>query len=164
VAFIFNPPRAPYGPRIGSFVEQAAQHHSVEYLSAPVFEPDQVEQVIQKLSNGPAGAFIACPDALMATHRKDFITIANKYRLPGLWMPREYALEGALIAYGPSLIEHFRQAAEYVDRILRGRDKPADLPVQEPIKFQLVINMKTAKAMGLTVSSSMQLLADEIIE
>ena len=106
---------------------------------------------------------IVSPDAFTANYSKVFIDPANSQKLPAVYMERKFTTEGGLISYGPNYIDHFQQAATYVDRILRG-EKPADLPVQEPSKFELIINLKTAKVLGLTVSNAMQLLANEIIE
>jgi putative tryptophan/tyrosine transport system substrate-binding protein len=163
VAFMFNPRRGPYGVDISRFVEEAAQRLAVQYVAASVYEPAEIETVMTTLARQPGGGLIVSPDAFTVTHGQDIIDIAARDGLPAIFAERNFATAGGLISYGADYIEHFRQAATYVDRILRG-EKPADLPVQQPTKFDLVINLKTAKALGLTVSSSMQLLADEVIE
>ena len=96
-------------------------------------------------------------------HRDLILTLAARYRLPAVYWERLFVAAGGLISYGPDLVEQFRQAANYVDRILKG-DKPADLPVQVPTKYELLINLKTAKALGLDVPSSLLARADEVIE
>jgi putative ABC transport system substrate-binding protein len=163
VAFMFNPQRGPYGADISRFVEEAAQKLPVRYVAAPVYEPAEIETVMTTLAKEPDGGLIVSPDAFTVTHGQDIINIANRDGVPAIFAERNFTAAGGLISYGADYIEHFRQGATYVDRILRG-EKPADLPVQEPSKFDLIINLRTAKALGLTVSSSMQLLADEVIE
>jgi putative tryptophan/tyrosine transport system substrate-binding protein len=163
VAFIFNPQRGRYGVDISRSAEEAARRLAVEYVAAPVYEPAEIETVMTTLAREPGGGLIVSPDAFTVTHGQDIIDMANRDGLPAIFAERNFAIADGLISYGADYIEHFRQAATYVDRILRG-EKAADLPVQQPTKFDLVINLRTAKALGLTVSSSMQLLADEVIE
>jgi ABC-type uncharacterized transport system substrate-binding protein len=163
VACMFNPQRGPYNVGISHFAQDAAQGLAVRYVAAPVFEASQIEPVMTTLAREPGGGLIVSPDAFTVTHRELIIELAARYRLPAIYSERIYAATGGLISYGANYVDHFRQAASYVDRILRG-EKPADLPVQQPSKFDLVINMKTAKALGLTIPNSVQLLADEVIE
>jgi putative ABC transport system substrate-binding protein len=163
VAFMFNPQRGPYSVAISRFVEEAAQKLAMQYVAAPVYEPPEIEAVMTTLARQSGGGLIVSPDAFTVTHGADIIGMSAHYKLPSIYAERNFAAGGGLISYGADYIDHFRQAATYVDRILRG-EKPADLPVQQPSKFYLVINMRTAKALGLTVASSMQLLADEVIE
>jgi putative ABC transport system substrate-binding protein len=111
----------------------------------------------------PDGGLIINGDAFTSAHRERIIAAAARHRLPGIYPFSFYATEGGLISYGVDMIDQYRQAASYVDRILRG-EKPADLPVQAPTKFVLVMNLKTAKAMGLNVSPDMLSIADEVIE
>jgi putative ABC transport system substrate-binding protein len=101
--------------------------------------------------------------AAAVRHRDLIITLAARHKLPAVYYERFFVAGGGLISYGPSIVDQYRRAAGYVDRILKG-EKPADLPVQAPTKYELVINLKTAKTLGLTVSNQMQLLADEVIE
>jgi putative tryptophan/tyrosine transport system substrate-binding protein len=163
VACIFNPQRGPYSVAISRFAEEAAQRLSVQYIAAPLHESPEIETVMSTLAHEPGGGLIVSPDAFTVTHGHNIIDMAARYGLPSIYAERNFAAAGGLISYGADYVDHFRQAANYVDRILRGA-KPTDLPVQQPSKFYLVVNLKTAKALGLTVSTSMQLLADEVIE
>jgi putative tryptophan/tyrosine transport system substrate-binding protein len=122
----------------------------VQYVAAPVFGPEEIESVLTRLAHDPGGGLIVSPDAFTVTHRKLIIDLAARYGLPAVYSERIFAAEGGLVSYGGDYVEHFRQAATYVNRILRGQ-KPGDLPVQQPSKFQLVLNLKTAKALGLTI-------------
>jgi putative ABC transport system substrate-binding protein len=103
------------------------------------------------------------PGAFMIAHRATIISAAARNNVPAVYWPSDFARDGGLLSYGPDLIDTFRRAATYVDRILRG-DKPGDLPVQFPTKFEMVVNLKTAKALGLNVPQSILLRADEVIE
>jgi putative ABC transport system substrate-binding protein len=163
VVFMFNPQRGPYSVGISRFVQEAAQRRAVQYVAAPVFESAEVETVMAALAREPGGGMIVSPDSFTVTNIGLIIDLAARHRLPAIYSERNFAADGGLMSYGADYIDMYRQAATYVDRILRG-DKPADLPVQQPSKFFLVINLKTAKALGLTVSDGMQLLADEVIE
>ena len=114
-------------------------------------------------ARGPNDGLIVTSGAPALLHRDLIITLAARHKLPAVYHERFFAAAGGLISYGPSYVDQFRHAAGYVDRILKG-EKPADLPVQAPVKYETVLNMKTAKALGLEVPNSMQLLADELIE
>ena len=109
------------------------------------------------------GGLIAAPDAFINNHRRLIMELSERYRLPAVYGFRQFVTEGALISYGPDSVDIVRRSASYVDRILQG-EKPADLPVQAPTKYELVINLKTAKTMGLTVPETMLARADEVIE
>jgi putative ABC transport system substrate-binding protein len=163
VAFMFNPQRGPYSVEISHFAQEAAQKLAVQFVAAQVFQPADIEPVMTTLAREPGGGLIVSPDAFTVTHGKVIIDLAARYGLPAIYAERNFTAAGGLMSYGADYVDHFRQAATYVDRILRG-EKPADLPVQQPSKFDLVINLKTAKALGLTISNSIQLLADEVIE
>jgi len=143
--------------------KDAAHRLALEYTAALVYEPADVERSITSLASAPGGGLIVCPDAFTVTHFETINDLAVRNGLPSIYSERNFSADGALVSYGADYLDHFRQAATYVDRILRGA-KPADLPVQQPAKFDLVINLRTAKALGLTVSTSMQLLANELIE
>ena len=110
-----------------------------------------------------SGAVIAIPVGTVVLHRKKIITLAAQHRLPGMYPYRFFAAEGGLMSYGSDVGHQYRNAASYIDRILRGA-KPKDLPVQQPTKFEFVINLQTARALGIEVPNSLQLLADEVIE
>jgi putative tryptophan/tyrosine transport system substrate-binding protein len=163
VACMFNPQRGPYSVGISHFAEEAAQRLGVQYLAASVFEPTQIEAAITALAHEPNGGLIISPDAFTVTHRQQIITLAARYRLPTIYSERNFAVDGGLVSYGADYVDQFRQAASYVDRILRGA-KPADLPVQQPSKFYLAINLKAAKALGLEVPPTLLARADEVIE
>jgi putative ABC transport system substrate-binding protein len=124
---------------------------------------DSIPAALDALLARGISALIVVGDAMFFNERKVMVELAWKNRLPAIYPEREYAEDGGLIAYGPSVPDNFRRAAGYVVRILRG-EKPGDLPVVQPTKFELVINLKTAKALGVTITNSMQSLADEVIE
>ena len=163
VACVFNPQRGPYSVGISYFAEESAQRSAVQYVAAPVFGPQEIESVLTRVAHDPGGGLIVSPDAFTVTHRKLIIDLAARYGLPAVYSERIFAAEGGLVSYGGDYVDHFRQAATYVDRILRG-EKPGDLPVQQPSKFQLVLNLKTAKALGLTIPPGVLAIADEVIE
>jgi putative tryptophan/tyrosine transport system substrate-binding protein len=126
-------------------------------------EPREFEQAFVAMTQAPADAVIVLPHPLFFLHRTRLVDLATQHRLPTIWGPfREFVHAGGLMAYGPSLQEQFQRAAYYVDKILKG-SKPADLPVEQPTKFELVINLKTAQALGLTIPPPLLLLADEVI-
>ena len=164
VALLFNPatavPLKIYMPSI----QAAASSSAVEINAAPVNTKDEIEGVIAAQARDPGGSVIVMPDAFNRTNREQIILLAARYGIPAMYYtPTGYMESGGLVAYGNDFAEQFPQAAAYVDRILRGA-KPADLPVQAPTKFDLVINLKTAKALGLTVPPSLLARADEVIE
>jgi putative tryptophan/tyrosine transport system substrate-binding protein len=163
VACMFNPQRGPYSVGISLFAQEAAQRRGVQYVAAPVFEPTQIEPAMTSLAHEPNGGLIISPDAFTISHRQQIIALAARYQLPTIYSERNFAVDGGLVSYGADYVDQARQAASYVDRILRGA-KPSDLPVQQPSKFYLVINLKTAKALGLTEPPTLLVMADEIIE
>jgi putative ABC transport system substrate-binding protein len=164
VALVFNPETAPSGGLI--FLppfEVAARSYAVESIPAPVRNVAEIESVIAPLERAPGGALVVMSDVFGFAHRGEIISLASQYKLPAMYAYRASAIEGGLISYGVDSTEPYRHAASYVDRILRGA-KPADLPVQQPTKFELVVNLKTAKALGLSVPPSLLARADEVIE
>jgi ABC-type uncharacterized transport system substrate-binding protein len=144
-------------------VRTVAQTLAVEVVVALVRKPAEIEAAIARLEREPDCGLIVPPDPSMNTHRKLIIELAARYRLPAIHALRAATADGGLISYGVDIPELFRQAASYADRILRG-EKPADLPVQQAGKFELVINLKTAKALGLEIPHSLLATADEVIE
>jgi putative ABC transport system substrate-binding protein len=162
VAVMFNPDTA---PDRGSYflrpVEAAAPSLHVEVIPAPVHNDAEIEAAITTLA--PATGLIVMPDVFILAHREQILALADRHRLPAAYAYRLFAASGGLLSYGTDLADLFRRAAPYVDRILTGT-KPAELPVQQPTKFELVINLKTAKALGLNVPLSLQAGADEVIE
>jgi putative ABC transport system substrate-binding protein len=163
VAVLFNPKTAPYFALFLRSIEAAAATYSVKSISAPVQDVTELETAIAALAR-TANAGLICPsDSYTSTHRKTIIALAARYAIPAIFAWREFAADGALVTYGIDRIDMYRRAPPYIDRILRGA-KPADLPVQQPTKFELAINLKTAKALGLTVPLTLQTAADEVIE
>src|SRR4051812_20964364 len=120
-------------------------------------------RAITAFARSSNGGLILTGSALSQVHRQTIIALAARHRLPGVYFDRYFVAEGGLISYGPSLVDQFQRAAGYVDRILKG-EKPADLPVQTPTKYELVINLKTAKALGIDIPPTVLARADEVIE
>src|SRR5262245_64627706 len=123
----------------------------------------EIEQSVETFARSPNGGLIAVGSAAVVRHRELILTLAARHKLPAVYWERFFVAAGGLMSYGPDLVEQFRQAAGYVDRILKG-EKPADLPVQAPTKFQLAINLKTARSLGLDVPPTLLARADEVIE
>jgi putative ABC transport system substrate-binding protein len=150
---------------IRPLLEAAARHHSVELVSTPVRNDADIEQVISSLNGKPTIGLIVAGEPFLGSRQKlDLInSLTRKYNVPAIYSFRFYAEAGGLISYGNDLIEEFRQATTYVDRVLRGAS-PAELPVQTPTKYELIINLKTAKAMNLSIPPMLLARADEVIE
>jgi putative ABC transport system substrate-binding protein len=163
VAVIFNPETSAGGTSYLHSVETAAPLFSLEATGAPVHHAGDIELAINSLVREPGGGLIVLPDAFIASHLKQIIELAARHRLPAIYTVRDYANEGGLMAYGGDLFDAYKRMASYVDQILKGAN-PANLPVEAPTKFALVINLKTAKALGLTVPASLLDRADEVIE
>jgi putative ABC transport system substrate-binding protein len=162
VALIYNPRTSPYQSYLSSFAASAPVH-AVQAVPTPVVDAAELENAMTALGQQPDSALFVVPDVFVQVHRELIIKLADKYRLPAVYPYRFFASSGGLMSYGLDTIGVFRQAATYVDRILKGA-KPADLPVQSPRNFQLVVNLKTAKAIGLTIPEAFLLRADEVIE
>jgi putative ABC transport system substrate-binding protein len=141
----------------------AAAKLANEVVATPVREPTEIEAVMTRIGREPNYGLIVLPDPTINSHRKLIVELEARYRLPAIHALRAATADGALMSYGVDLPDLHRQAAAYADRILKG-EKPGDLPVQAPTKFELVINLKTAKTLGLTVPLIMQMTADEVIE
>jgi putative ABC transport system substrate-binding protein len=163
VAFLFNPATATYFEYYLNAFKAAAPSFTVEAIAAPVRGTSELESVIAAQARVPNSSLIVMPDGFMNTHRGEIVLLAARYRLPAVYPYRFFAEPGGLLSYGSDQLENFRLAATYADRILKGA-KPSDLPVQAPVKFELVINLKTAKALGLDVPLHLQQIADEVIE
>jgi putative ABC transport system substrate-binding protein len=144
-------------------LETAARSFKVVPITAPVHNDVEIETAINALGREPGGGLVVLPDAFMPAHRAPIISGATRNNVPAVYANSEFVREGGLLSYGPDQIDNFRRAATYVDRILRG-DKPGDLPVQFPTKFEMVVNRKTATALGLAIPPSILLRADEVIE
>jgi putative tryptophan/tyrosine transport system substrate-binding protein len=132
-------------------------------ITAPVHSDVEIETAIIALGREPGGGLVVLPDIFMTAHRVPTILAAARNNVPAVYPGPVWARDGGLLSYGVDAIDTFRRVASYVDRILRGA-KPAELPVQLPTKFEMVVNLKTAKALGLTVPQSILLTADEVIE
>jgi putative tryptophan/tyrosine transport system substrate-binding protein len=160
---VFNPQTAPYAEALLQPIEVAARTFAGAVMTAPAADAAAIEAVVTAFAHTPNGGLIVLPDVSTARHRDLIIALATRHRLPAIYPYRYYAVSGGLISYGPDTIDPYRRAASYVDRILKG-EKPADLPVQVPTKYELVINLKTAKALGLEIPDKLLALADEVIE
>ena len=163
VMLIFNPDTSPFYPVFLREFGAAPASLGIELSAAPVHDEAEIEAAITAFVRAPGGGLIAAADVFVNTRRRLIIELAERYRLPAIYPFRQFVTEGALISYGPDSADIVRRSASYVDRILKG-EKPADLPVQAPTKYELVVNLKTAKALGLTVPLTLQAAADEIIE
>jgi putative ABC transport system substrate-binding protein len=128
-----------------------------------VRDPGEIERAITNFAAEPNGGLIVTANPLATFHRGLIIALAARHRLPAVYTTAFFVTDGGLISYGPDLVDHYRRAAGYVDRILKG-EKPADLPVQAPTKYELIINLKTAKTLGLTVPQTLLARADQVIE
>jgi putative ABC transport system substrate-binding protein len=163
VAVIFNPKTAPYAASFLRSIEAAAPAFAVSVIAAPVHDAPEIERAITLAGHEPNGALIVASEHFMWLNRVLIIVLAAQHRLPAVYPFRNVAESGALLSYGVDVVEQYVQAAIYIDRILRGAN-PGDLPVQAPTKFKLVVNLNTAKALGLTVPPSIMVQADEVIE
>jgi putative ABC transport system substrate-binding protein len=161
-AIMFNPDTAPVTAYAPSF-ETAARSLKVEPITAPVRSDGEIETAIIALGREPGGGLVVMPDGFMYVHRAPIILAAPRNNVPAIYPLSYFARDGGLLSYGPDVVDIFRRAASYVDRILRG-EKPGDLPVQFPTKFEMVVNLKTAKALGLTIPETFLVRADEVIE
>jgi putative tryptophan/tyrosine transport system substrate-binding protein len=150
---------------IGQFavIQAAAPSVGIEVNPIDLREPNQIERAIASFAQSPNGGLIVAASGVGATNINLIIATAARYKLPAVYIQRAFVAAGGLISYGPNFDDQYRRAATYVDRILRG-EKPADLPVQAPSKYELAINLKTAKALGLTIAPSLLARADEVIE
>jgi putative ABC transport system substrate-binding protein len=143
--------------------ETAARSLKVALIIAPVQSDVEIEMTIIAVGREPGGGLVVIPNGFMSVHRASIISAAARYNVPAVYSLSIFARDGGLLSYGPDEVDTFRRAASYVDRILRGA-KPGDLPVQLPTKFEMVVNRRTATALGLTVPPSILLRADEVIE
>jgi putative ABC transport system substrate-binding protein len=163
VAFLFNPVTAPYAEYYLSPFKAGAASLSLGAISAPVRDISELKFAIAAQAHTPNGGLVVMTDSFLLTHRAVITSLAARYSLPAVYPFRSFTEQGGLLSYGNNVPDSFRRAATYADRILKGA-KPGELPVQAPVKFELVINLKTAKALGLTVPLQLQQRADEVIE
>lgn len=162
-AVVFNPQTAPYTELYMRSIESAAPSHTVGTTTAEVHDAVEIERALTEFAKVPGGGLIVMTDAFTSGYRKQIIGLAARLGLPAVYPYRYYVADGGLMSYGIDQIDQIRGAALYVDRILKG-ERPGDLPVQAPTKFQLVVNVKTAKALGLKISETFLLRADEVVE
>ena len=163
VAAVFNPATATFAEYYLSHVKAAAASFGVEVIAAPVHDTSELESVVATRAREPNSGLIVMPDAFLVAHREEVISLAARYRLPAIYFYRVFTEIGGLISYGNVSVDNYRRSATYVDRVLHGA-KPSELPVQAPVNFELVVNLKTAKALGLDVPPLLQQRADEVIE
>jgi putative ABC transport system substrate-binding protein len=140
-----------------------APSFGVELFPVDSRDAGEIERGVTAFARASNGSLIVQSGALAEIHRELIVTLAARYRLPAVYNYRHYVTSGGLISYGPDPVDQYRQAAAYVDRILKG-EKPADIPVQTPTKYELVVNLKTAKALGLDVPAQLLATADQVIE
>jgi len=162
-AAVLRDPSNASGTGLFGAVQAMAQSLRVELSPVDMRDAMGIEQMITSFAREPNGGLIVLPGSLTITHREQIIALAARHRLPAIYPFRYYAMGGGLISYGPDVVDQYRRAAGYVDRILKG-EKPADLPVQAPTKYELVVNAKTAKALGVTIPDKLLATADEVIE
>jgi putative ABC transport system substrate-binding protein len=163
VAFLFNPATATYAEYYLSPFKAAAASFAVEAIEAPIHDTSELESVVAVQARMPNGGLIVMPDSFTTAHGAEITSLAARYQLPAVYPFRFHIELGGLVSYGNDQIDNFRRAASYADRILKGAT-PNELPVQAPVKFELVINLNTAKALGLEVPPMLLARADEVIE
>jgi putative ABC transport system substrate-binding protein len=162
VAVLINPGNPPHVPYLRE-TERAATALGLDLRAFEVRGPDDLPRVFKAVTDSRADGLVTLSDGMLFSQRERVVKLALKSKLPGVYPEAEFVAAGGLSSYGPSLPDLFRQAAGYVDKILKGA-KPADLPIEQPSKFELVVNLKTAQALGLQISREFQLRADEVIE
>jgi len=162
-ALLFSPKTAPYAQDYLRQFELAGRSFSVDTIAAPVRDRTEIERAMEELAREPKGGLVALNDSFMYVNRQLIIGLAARYLVPTVAFNRVWTADGGLIAYGIDNSDQYRRAAAYIDRILRG-EKPGNLPVQAPTKFELVINLQTARMLGLTVPDKLLAAADEVIE
>jgi putative ABC transport system substrate-binding protein len=160
---IFNPDSAPFARMFLPAMEAVRATSAFELIVSPVRDEIELGRAIAMAGRQQSGGLIALPDSFTSSRREMIVASTAKQHLPAIYSVSEFALSGALIAYGIDRADLFRRSASYVDRILKG-EKTADLAVQQPSKFELVINLKTARTLGLTVAPTLLATADEVIE
>lgn len=163
VAFLFNPATAPYAEYYLGPFKVAAASLALEATVAPVRNASELESTIAAQARMPNGGLVVMTDSFLVAHRAQITALAARYRLPAVYPFRDFVEAGGVLSYGNDLLDNFHRAATYADRILKGAT-PRELPVQAPIKFELVINVTAAKALGLTIPPSLLLRADQVVE
>ncbi len=162
-AVIYNPQTAPYFEAFWEVLTAAAPAFSIRLINAPAREIADIDAAMGALGREPGGGLIVMPDVFTSMKRNEIVSLAARHRLPAVYPLRFFATGGGLMSYGADTGDIFRRAAGYMDRVLKGAN-PGELPVQAPTKFQLVVNLKTAKALGVDLPPLMVARADEVIE
>src|SRR5262245_51051281 len=160
---VLRDPANPGGPALFGIIQAVAPSLKVEVSPINMRDADEVERAVAAFARSPTGGLIITPNPLATVHRDLIIALAARHQLPSVYYDRSFVAAGGLVSYGPDFVDLYRRAAGYVNRILKG-EKPADLPVQAPTKYELVINLKTAQGLGLTVPDTLLARADEVIE
>jgi putative ABC transport system substrate-binding protein len=163
ITLVFNPQTAPYYPVFLRDFAEAAATLAAELSATPVHDEAEIEAAVSASAREPDGGLIAAPDPFVNSHRALIVGLAERHRLPAIYGFPHFVKEGGLISYGPDTLDIVRRSASYVDRVLRG-ENPGELPVQAPAKYELLINLKTAKTLGLTVPTVLRVRANEVIE
>jgi putative tryptophan/tyrosine transport system substrate-binding protein len=163
VAVMYNPMSTVIAPQFVDSIRAAASNTAMKVEETPVYEPPDIGAVLATLASNPEAALITLPDTFLGLHFKQIVELEKVHRLPAIHPFRYFVDAGSLASYGPDLVDQFRQCGIYVDRILKGA-MPGDLPVQQPTKFEFIINLKAAKLLDLNVSASLIATADEVIE
>ena len=163
VTLIFNPTTTPFYPAFLRELGGAPASLAVELSASAVRDEAGIEAAVTAFARQPAGGLIAAPDAFINNHRQLIMALSERHRLPAIYAFQQFVTEGALMSYGPDTAEIVRRSASYVDRILKG-EKPGDMPVQAPTKYELAINLKTARVLGLDVPPTLLAIANEVIE
>jgi putative ABC transport system substrate-binding protein len=163
VALLFNPPTATFIEGYLDPFKAAAASVGAEAIVAPINGMPDLESLIATEAHAPTTGLVVIPDAFTTRHRAEIIALAARYHVPAIYWSRSFTDVGGLISYGPYIVDEYRRAALYADRILKG-SKPSELPVQAPVKFEMVINLETAKALGLDVPPSLLAAADDVID
>jgi putative tryptophan/tyrosine transport system substrate-binding protein len=153
----------PAGIAMFGIIQTMAPSLGMEVIPINMRDADEIERSVAAFARVPNGGLVVTPSGPSLLHRNRIITLAARYKLPAVYFERTFAAAGGLASYGADFLDQYRQAANYVDRILKG-EKPADMPVQAPTKYQLVINLKTAKALGLAIPPAVLVRADEVID
>jgi ABC-type uncharacterized transport system substrate-binding protein len=162
-AFLFNPATVPHAEYFLAPFKAVAASFAVAAITAPVRDTSELESVVAAQAREPNGGLIVMPDSFTTSHRVEITALAGRYRLPAVYPYRDFTEHGGLLSYGYDRLDNFRRAATYADRVLKGAE-PSELPVQAPVKFELVINLKAAKALSLEVPPTLLARADEVIE
>jgi putative ABC transport system substrate-binding protein len=160
---VLRDPALTAGIGLFAIIQSVASPLNVEVMPINVGSATEIERAIDEFAREPNGGLIVTPGPRTAVHRELIVALAARHKLPAVYAAHYFIAGGGLISYGPNYVDQFRRAAGYVDRILRG-EKPADMPVQAPTKYELVINLKTAKALGITIPPTLLAIADEVIE